>query len=364
MRELFLEFMKVIVGRADSLSVAPTDRQWAILSKLCERQSLSGVGCFALQRLKTAGALIPRMAYYEWQGLGTEIMMANEDMNRKCREVQDQFAAAGFRSCILKGQGVASYYPPELSLMRESGDIDLWVDAPWDKVMEYVNGISPNREFDRKHTHLYKYDETVVEVHWWPSNPVNPAARKALQAFYREQAPIQCAHELTLADGTVINAPDPLFETVHIFMHIFSHFLYEGIGLRQFMDLYYVMLKLSEEERRKAYRLICRFGARRFAPVAMSILSQVFGMEREKLLCEPDPVRGASLLDEIMSGGNFGHYKKENRVRNESTAHRFMRRFQRKLRLVEFNPLGVLCSPVGKLSTILWKRRACRRFGL
>ena len=174
-------------------------------------------------------------------------------LNRQCVEVQRMFKESGLNTCILKGQGVASYYNPNLILSRQSGDIDIWVDSTWRDVMDFVNARTPNREFDMKHTHFELYPDTTVEVHWWPSMPKNPFFRKALQKYYNEQSLIQCKHMVTLKDGNVIYAPDAKFEAVHVLLyHIFNHFLYEGIGLRQMLDLYFVLVngEMTDEDRK------------------------------------------------------------------------------------------------------------------
>ena len=42
----------------------------------------------------------------------------------------------GIRCCILKGQGNAVMYPNPYS--RTPGDIDVWIDASRDRIMEYT----------------------------------------------------------------------------------------------------------------------------------------------------------------------------------------------------------------------------------
>lgn len=47
---------------------------------------------------------------------------------------------------------------------------------------------------------------------------------------------------------------------------------------------------------------------KRFARGVMWIMQEVFGLEDEYLLMEPDEKEGRYILNEVMRGGNFGHY--------------------------------------------------------
>lgn len=75
-------------------------------------------------------------------------------MDRRCLKLQQTLTSDGFRSCILKGQGVASFYGP-LASLRQSGDIDIFVDA--DRVTSLRcladKGI-PNTGWDYVHAQL------------------------------------------------------------------------------------------------------------------------------------------------------------------------------------------------------------------
>lgn len=370
MNQLFYELIRVAIGAASELSRVPSADEWQMLYDLSEKQALVGICCEGVQRLYNGHpeqtVNLSRIQRLQWIGVATQANNRNEELNKQCAEVQRQFKEAGLNTCILKGQGVASYYNPELTLLRQSGDIDLWVDGTWQEVMDYVNARTPNREFDMKHTHLEAFPNTIVEVHWWPSMPKNPFYRKALQSYYREQSPIQCNRLVALQDGTEIYAPDAKFEAVHVLYHIFNHFLYEGIGLRQIMDLYFVLVNggmtdADREEVRKTYK---RVGLSSIAPAAMWVLFEVFGMDEEYCIGKKDEALGRTLLREVEDGGNFGFHSAENQVHNESYAHRMKRRLIRRLRLMKYNAWGVVTSPFTKLKIILWKRKVIKIYNL
>jgi len=50
-------------------------------------------------------------------------------MNAHCVEACNRLQQTGFKTCILKGQGVAQLYGSDLSILRQFGDINLWVDG-------------------------------------------------------------------------------------------------------------------------------------------------------------------------------------------------------------------------------------------
>ena len=58
------------------------------------------------------------MLYITWMGMAAKIQQRNEVVNQQCEEVQKMLAEKGFRSCIFKGQAVASLYHSSLSALR------------------------------------------------------------------------------------------------------------------------------------------------------------------------------------------------------------------------------------------------------
>ena len=58
-------------------------------------------------------------------------------MNAHCVEACNRLQQTGFKTCILKGQGVAQLYGSDLSMLRQSGDIDLWVDGGIKRAMAW-----------------------------------------------------------------------------------------------------------------------------------------------------------------------------------------------------------------------------------
>lgn len=377
MENLFFELIQVAIGTRDCLTRHPSTEEWYALFEMAKKQSLVGICFVGVQKLYNANVNpnanhsnstnLSKLLYLTWMGLAAKVQQRNDTVNQQCVDVIQQFRDRGLESCILKGQGVACYYNADLKRLRQSGDIDIWVNGTWQQVMDYVNSISPNREFDMKHTHLEAFEDTIVEVHWWPSMPINPMYQAPLHKYYLEQAPIQCAHQLLLPNGVDrIYAPDAVFETVHIMYHAFSHFLYEGVGLRQMMDLYFVLTNglKDDKERTEVMSVAQRIGLGRFVPAAMWVMETVFGMDAQYSLCNADQDLGQTLLTEIVDGGNFGHHSSENRVTNESFFARMRRRFRRRIRLVKYNPIGMLCSPFTKIRILLWKQKVIKLYNL
>ena len=151
------------------------------------------------------------------------------------------FASKGMRSCILKGQGVAALYSERLQPLRQSGDIDVWVDASREQVIDFVMGIAPTREFDQKHIHFHVFDDMEVEVHWIPVNRESPKFNRILGEYFEKERNRKFSH-----DKDALCVPTTDFQLVHQLLHIYVHYVYEGVGLRQLMDLYFTQIAFVE----------------------------------------------------------------------------------------------------------------------
>ena len=96
-----------------------------IISKLQKKQAVAGVAFTALDSLSRQEQKPPLDILYQWLGYSEQIKRQNVIVNKRCVEITKLFAEAGFKTCILKGQGNARMYKDPLS--RSSGDIDLWI---------------------------------------------------------------------------------------------------------------------------------------------------------------------------------------------------------------------------------------------
>lgn len=74
----------------------------------------------------------------KWFGLAESIKKRNLLLNSQCQVLNEMISADSLQYCVLKGQGVASHYEGRLKEYRASGDIDIWIDAPQRKVLDWV----------------------------------------------------------------------------------------------------------------------------------------------------------------------------------------------------------------------------------
>lgn len=371
---LLYELIRVAIGRRDSLSRVPSAAEWSMLYGLAMKQTVAGVCFCGVQRLpKEQIVEMPVRLKLQWFALATQIKARNELLNHRCVEVQRMLTEEGMKSYILKGQGVAKLYKirneelgvrngVNLGLYRQSGDIDVWVDKVRDDVIDFVMQNAPTREFDQKHIHFHVFEDVDVEMHWIPVNMESPRFNRILVENFRQESSRQFANS-----SVKVCYPTVDFQLVHQLLHLYAHYVYEGVGLRQMMDLYFAqvaLMKLASEKRSEILDMFDRLGLMKFVAGTQYVLYVVFGLETDTLLCTPDLKEGQLLLREIEIGGNFGQYDKRNNVKEESFVHRALRRFERRWRMVRFDPLGTIIMPFSRLSLEIWMRCVRRKYSV
>lgn len=143
----------------------------------------------------------------------------------------------GIEPVVLKGQGIAQYYPnPDL---RQCGDIDLYVgEKDFDKSCEVIAamGTAEDHGADEEilkhfHTHIGK---VPVEIHRY----TDVYYQKRLNRIYQEVSDEGFRAEPVKVDiaGFKITTPPVDFNVFYIFNHLWHHFIADGVGLRQICD--------------------------------------------------------------------------------------------------------------------------------
>lgn len=302
MNKLFFELLQLVLGNRTALSKNPTIEDWSALYGITQRQAVAGVVINALDKLSELGQKPPLPLLLEWIGLSEQIRNRNFLLNTKCVELQQLLSERSIKSSILKGQGVAAYYDKQLQSLRQSGDIDVFVDCGRKKSIELAEEIQKsNVHWDYKHLQLHLWEDVEIEVHYRVEVLFNLRKNKRLQKWFKE-------HDAWLfSQNEGLIKPNVQFDLFYILLHIYRHFFLEGVGMRQVLDYYYV-LKAGVDFKEETVETLRQFGMLRFAQGLMWVMQEALGMGREYLLCDPCEKEGRFILRQIIIGGNFGHY--------------------------------------------------------
>ena len=364
---LFFELIQVTIGRRNSLSRVPSSEEWNMLYNISVKQAVAGVCFCGLQRLPANQVSeLPKRLMMQWFALGEGIRKRNVQMNNRCVELLRMMNNEGQMCAILKGQGVAALYNsingewPQLGLYRQSGDIDVWVDGGMDNALKWCRKKYGDVDFDYINAHVPVFKDVEVEVHWRVGSMTNLFRNKRLQRWLERQdtKAMILGGKASLPCGDDITVPTTEFNAFYLMLHCFNHEFSSGLGLRQLMDYYCLLVSLHKThgEQGVLNRLFSEFGMERFVGAVMWIMKEVLGLEREYLLSEPVEKEGRYILAEVMEGGNFGHH--DNRIRKVGRG-KWMSVFatlQHALHMLRRYPSEVLWVPVWMVYHFVWKR--------
>ena len=359
MQKLFYELILVALGQKERLFKNPSDQEWSAMYDMAEKQAVAGIAFLALDKLSQVGQKPPLALLYEWIGLSEQTRNQNQIVNQRCKDITRLFADAGFHSCILKGQGNAMMYPEPS--VRTSGDIDIWIDAPRNEIRDFVTSRCQDCQDGDMHIDFPIYKDVPIEVHYTPRVDVRPKYNKRLQQWIIDHKEEQFSHTVALSheDTESICVPTLEFSLVQQMSHIMGHFFVEGIGLRQFIDYYYLLknpdLKVDKEDINKTFRCL---GLEKFAKGVMWIEQQILGLQDEYLIIEPNEWIGKVIQKEMEEGGNFGHHDQRYAVRSKGILMRGLVDSYRLLKLAYYFPEDALWKLWNKIENQKWKLKS------
>ena len=354
MRELLFDLIRVSIGTNYALKRNPSDEEWRTLSEMVQGQAILGITFLALDKLSQLGQKPPMDVLYEWIGSSEQIKAQNRLASKRCIEVSSFFEKAGFKTCILKGLGNALLYSEPM--LRDSGDIDLWVGGEKNDIISFVKERFPgiDTQMSSHHVGFPIFHDIVVEVHYAPTYSLLRRYQSKLNLFIEECKPRQFDNPVRLTETEdTINVPTDDFNMVFQLSHMQRHFFGTGIGFRHIIDYYYLLKKVnicnSECQKREVKEMLASLGLLKFGGAVMWVLQKVLLMEKDWLICEPDEKRGKLLLNEIMQTGNFGYSdRRESRKLSEYSA--TLGIIARNMRLIRLFPEEALYAPITGVS--------------
>ena len=371
---IIFDFLKYCLGAKGDMSRVVAGMDWRLLYEFASKQAMLGVCFDGIERLGKEYPEVLRQnpigrdVLMAWMAKAQQIRRLNMNVNGVAAKLYSMLKEDGLRCCILKGQGNALMYGNPYS--RNPGDVDVWVNASREVIMEYGR-----RNFDLEDDIRYQHLETTmdgvpVELHFMPCVMNNPIYNARLQKWFWRNADLQCSNVVELPDGVgEIAVPTTAFNVVYQLCHLYHHFFDEGIGMRQMVDYYYVLVK-SEEGRVKnctategkanvtsLQRELKYLGLWKFAGAVMYVLHVVLGLPEERMIRSMDVRRGELLLSEILNGGNFGkHFTKYGHFTQQGMAKKYFLKIWRNMHFVRYYPAEALSEPIFRTWHFFWRK--------
>ena len=244
-------FLRYSLGKKENMSRVITGMDWQELYSFASKQALLGLCFEGIERLgkeypvKLKQNPIGRELLMTWMGKAQQIRRQNMKVNAVASKLFSMLREDGMRCCVLKGQGNALMYPNPYS--RTPGDIDVWIDASRERIMEYASKkfeLGDDIRLQHLETSL---DGVPVELHFFPCSMNNILYHARLQKWFRGNADLQCSHIVGLPDGAGdIAIPTTAFNVIYQLTHLYHHFFDEGIGMRQIIDYFLVVNDFSK----------------------------------------------------------------------------------------------------------------------
>lgn len=305
--EPLFQFLRVALGTQQDVSCKMNPDKWLSLYRESARQSLIGVVFFALGKLDSSS--VPKQVYLRWYYQSQVVKAQNEQMNALASRLTKLFDEQGARTLILKGPANSRLYPDKF--IRQTGDIDIWVEGGRERVLALLSRMNLLEGAKVSNHDVLLSKEAFgeeIEVHFgFGVDRCSPFANRRMLAFLDAET----QNSTRIDAGFVV--PSNKFALVMQLSHIYKHMLGLGVGMRQLVDYFMLLRTASDEDRAEVSSLLGAMNLRRFAGALMWVLTECLGLESEYLLCAPDARRGRILLREIMRDGNFGKFAERRR---------------------------------------------------
>ena len=361
---IIFDFLKYCLGAKGDMSKVVAGMDWRLLYEFASKQAMLGVCFDGIERLGKEYPEVLRQnpigrdVLMAWMAKAQQIRRLNMNVNGVAAKLYSMLKEDGLRCCILKGQGNALMYGNPY--LRNPGDVDVWVNASREVIMEYGR-----RNFDLEDDIRYQHLETTmdgvpVELHFMPCVMNNPIYNARLQKWFRRNADLQCSNVVELPDGAgEIAVPTTAFNVVYQLCHLYHHFFDEGIGMRQMVDYYFVvsMFNVDCVMFNSLQRELKYLGLWKFAGAVMYVLHVVLGLPEDRMIRSMDVKRGELLLSEILNGGNFGkHFTKYGHFTQQGMAKKYFLKIWRNMHFVRYYPAEALSEPIFRTWHFFWRK--------
>ena len=306
-----------------------TQAEWKAIEEMAQSQGIAGIVLDGLAALKAyegtnkAGVVLPEKKFMiQWIG---QVLQNYEARNMQqllvIDSVQKEWAKEGIRTMIMKGQAMGTYYPEPKH--RSPGDIDCYLFGDYAKGNEVAKTFADSvDEGWYKHSQIF-FGGQMLENHQYFVHTREGKSSKELNQVLVDQLKGDSS-EFGLLSTTSALLPPPMFNALFLTYHAMTHFLEEGLKLKQILDwAMFLKREADKVDWTEFYRQCDKFHLRRFADVMTDIAVHCLGvgLDNPAVGCSSpytEQVLKSTFYDEdyVFSSGQGGWTNRWHIVRN------------------------------------------------
>ena len=263
------------------------------------RQTVAGL---LIDQLLKYNVQMPRPLLLEAFSLLEAIKRKNTRMNEEVARFAKLMSSAKLAYIVVKGQTLAAHYPNPL--LRMPGDIDFLVNDYFraKRVLEQEWNVSLPSVMAEKEI-AFVHDNVPYELHTYLTDFGWFRHRRYWDRVLRENHP----DSITIGEEQVA-VMEPTLYAAYVFIHLFFHFVHEGIGLRHLCD--WAILIHHERDRINSGQLssvLKELGLLKAYRAFGSVLTDYLGLNSFPMeITQRDRTFQQCILNDVFNGGNFG----------------------------------------------------------
>ena len=348
-KDLFFNILKSALwgldDRLDASSLSRDDVMAAL--RIAKAQTVLGMVANEVMQTSSLSCLLNEADKAGLKRFVMSNLTTGQMLNNALINIVLELRKYGIEPVLLKGQGVAKYYPmPEL---RQCGDIDVYVGQDnFAKACEVIGEMSSPEDHQGdipslKHFHT-RIGHAFIEIHrytdvYWPKRYDRVYQKISDAGMHSDLVPLDFA-------GVPVMSPSVDFNVFFIFNHFWHHFIADGVGLRQLCD--WVRLMHANHGKINLDYLsdvLCKMRLMKEWQVFGYIAVNTLGLPADEMpFYDPKYKKTAEkVLELIMLEGNFGkeNMKGYNRPKGYVAGkwYSFKKRFGRNLRVLSIFPM-------------------------
>lgn len=304
-----LEFLRWCLHFDKVVPTCVSDISWHELLAFAKKQTIVGIYWQGIKRLEDIPNKLSEDDVMDWMGAYSKIIRRNANTNDAIVKLTKFMQEKGIDFLIFKGQTVASYYP--LPLSRMSGDVDFYVfKKDWNRAIELLG-----KKLDITNAYSFRHLEFILnnipfEMHYHTTVfAINSNQRywdDMIESYFDDVL------EHVEINGVLVPTLPPTVNAIYLFIHIYHHFLKEGIALRQFIDwMMFFEAKHKEIVVPELTAKLDKLGLLSAFKAFGAVLTEVLGMDAACFpysLTESDKRYVDKIMSIVLRYGNFGTY--------------------------------------------------------